>query len=427
MGSEEDSVKKEVIILDFGTSKVVALVADTKDSRHLNIIESKSVSGQLKDSENVEKIYDGYLNGEWNNKEVLPLAIKSVLEAISANIYPNADYICGVPAEFSYITVVETTHDISGSAQLVTKKDVLDLIVKAKNELDSKAKENSAYGDSFLAYSGPAWFYVDGKRTLEPIGKRDRSIKVKYAGIYVKRAFATDVSNAIKALGVKNRCAFLPSIVGVAPLFLSQSDLLKPVFILDIGYSSSVLFAYQGETPIYQKTINYGGADFQLALLNGINAHQKETGGRLINFDEAAKFKMNYSFAEIDSDKFIEIKDSDTINVEITNSQVKSYIEPVVEKLCKVVNEEIKNSGIPYSSGEPVYITGGGLIMNTDAKNYLNKKLDYVVRVFDKQLSKCEEAFNSSAVATLRTALQKIDENRRSNGLAMVLKNLFGG
>lgn len=420
-------MKKEVIILDFGTSKVVALVADTKDSRHLNIIDNKIVTGQIKTEDNKYKIYDGYLNGKWNDFDTTQVAIKNVLENIRADLYPNADYICGVPAEFSFIEVVETTYEFSGSAQLVTKNNVLDLIKKAKSELEEKAKQRDDYADSFLAYSGPAWFFVDSKRTLEPIGKRDRAIKVKYAGIYVKREFANQVSKAIKELGIKNRCAFLPSTVGVAPLFLSQSDLIKPVFILDIGHLSSVLFAYQGETPIYQKTINHGGGDFQLAILNGINAYQKERGGKLINFEEAGKFKKNYSFAEGMSEKKLEIADSDTITVDITNGKVGEFITPQLDEFCKIINEEIKASGIPYSSGDPLYITGGGLIMNEDAKQKLNQKLDHVVRIFDKQLSICGEAYNSSVVGVLRTALQKIDENRRANGLVTALRNLFGG
>ncbi len=57
-------MKSTIAVLDFGTSKIVSLVAETSGTQRCDII-GAGISA-----------YDGFMNGEWNNPALLNESIQ---------------------------------------------------------------------------------------------------------------------------------------------------------------------------------------------------------------------------------------------------------------------------------------------------------------------------------------------------------------
>ena len=145
-------MKNTVAALDFGTSKIVALVAETSGRQRCDIIGAGTV------------IYDGYMDGRWNAPDQLNDAISNAVKAAEEQSHVRIrDVFVGVPGDFSQVRTVEAKVELQGADPRVTERDIAMLLDKATNELTDIRGS--------IIHRSPAWFIVDdGKKTLEPMG-----------------------------------------------------------------------------------------------------------------------------------------------------------------------------------------------------------------------------------------------------------------
>ena len=89
-------MKTMVAAMDFGTSKIVALVAETSGRQRCDIIGAGIAT------------YDGFMEGQWNAPHLLNDAIsKAVHEAEEQSHNRIREIHVGVPGEFSTVKTVE--------------------------------------------------------------------------------------------------------------------------------------------------------------------------------------------------------------------------------------------------------------------------------------------------------------------------------
>ena len=102
-------MKSTIAAIDFGTCKIVTLVAETSGTQRCDII-GAGISA-----------YDGFLEGEWNNTMLLNEAIqKSITEAETQSKRKIREINVGVPGEFTRVDAVETSVTIQGADPRVT-------------------------------------------------------------------------------------------------------------------------------------------------------------------------------------------------------------------------------------------------------------------------------------------------------------------
>ena len=102
--------------MDFGTSKIVALIAETSGQQRCDIVGAGTVT------------YDGYLEGRWNAPDQLNTAIEDAVRAAEEQAHSRIKEIfVGVPGDFSQVRTVEVKVELQGADPRVTEKSLNDL------------------------------------------------------------------------------------------------------------------------------------------------------------------------------------------------------------------------------------------------------------------------------------------------------------
>ena len=97
-------MKTTVTAIEFGTSKIVALVAETSGRQRCDIVGAGTV------------IYDGYMEGRWNAPDQLNEAIAGALKAAEDQSHTHIKEVyVGVPGDFSTVRTVEVKVDLQGA------------------------------------------------------------------------------------------------------------------------------------------------------------------------------------------------------------------------------------------------------------------------------------------------------------------------
>ena len=151
-------MKTVVSAMDFGTSKLVALVAEANGRERCDIIGAGTA------------LYDGYLDGQWNAPSELNNAINNAIhEAEEQAKVRIRDINIGVPGDFCTVRAVEAKVDLQGADPHVTIKDIDELFERATQALGEVRGQ--------IIHRSPAWFMVDdGEKTLEPMNAYERHV-----------------------------------------------------------------------------------------------------------------------------------------------------------------------------------------------------------------------------------------------------------
>ena len=117
-------MKNMAAAIDFGTSKVVTLVAESGGYHRCDIIGAGQVP------------YDGYIDGYWNTPEKVDDAIRDSIQEAEAQSHRHIREIhVGVPGEFCRVYVTETTLQLQGVDPHVTPADVERIFAMADPEI----------------------------------------------------------------------------------------------------------------------------------------------------------------------------------------------------------------------------------------------------------------------------------------------------
>ena len=102
-------MKKATAVLDFGTSKVLVLLAEESAYQKVTITSAGMAQ------------YDGFMNGEWNAPSDVSDAIASAVEAAEKKVGTHIKEVyVGVPGEFVRVYVIESSVALQGADPKVT-------------------------------------------------------------------------------------------------------------------------------------------------------------------------------------------------------------------------------------------------------------------------------------------------------------------
>ena len=166
--------------MDFGTSKLVALVAEANGRERCDIIGAGTA------------LYDGYLDGQWNAPSELNNAINNAIhEAEEQAKVRIRDINIGVPGDFCTVRAVEAKVDLQGADPHVTIKDIDELFERATQSLGEVRGQ--------IIHRSPAWFMVDdGEKTLEPMNARGYELRAMISFVIADQFFIDDVRARFK-------------------------------------------------------------------------------------------------------------------------------------------------------------------------------------------------------------------------------------
>ncbi|MDY5730280.1 MAG: hypothetical protein SPL05_01915 [Eubacteriales bacterium] len=408
-------MRSTVTAIDFGTSKVVTLIANPRDTG-INDCDVVGV-GSVK--------YEGYINGQWIAPEELYTAIKDSMDAAQKQAglkQKITEVFVGVPGEFSEIRVFNVKLEIQGADPRVTSEHIDEIFTIAEENFNRVAARemnpNNTMVKNVVVHRSPAWFIVDGeKKTLEPVGLKAREISALVCFVTTSLVFTNHMNYVLNELGYKV-VGYFSSLMGQTRLYIPEAERDNMAVLVDVGYLGTDVVICEGDAILFQEKIAIGGGHLAVALASGLNIPMNE---QLEDLKRRYQFKV---FAGQGVDYQIQSQDSTQIN-HYTQEELDVHILPVVDELCTKINEAILSSGCNLSADNKIYLTGGGLAKNKGSKDYMQSKLSRPVVDLPNVTIKLTEPYFSSAMGLLDIIITDSQLNHTDSGIGGFFKKLF--
>ncbi len=397
-------MKSTIAAIDFGTSKIVTLVAETSGTQRCDIVGAGIA------------MYDGFLEGEWNNAVLLNEAIgKSISEAENQSKRKIREVNVGVPGEFTRVYAVETTVTIQGADPHVTARHVEKIFANADKQLSPVR--------GVVVHRSPAWFMVDGgKKTLEPVGLKGTELKALVSFVVADAFFLDDVMARLRDMNI-TVSGFFSSSTGEAMLYLLEEDRDRTAILIDVGYLCTDVMAVEGDAVIFQKTLPVGGGHIAADVAEGLS----------IPLASAEQIKREYVYGISTITQSYQVSSGEGVKSEtFTQEQVAEVLEPRVDEIAEMIKGCIEDSGVKLGSWSTIYLTGGGLSLNRGGRDYLAGKLDRPVRETIKRTIKLSSPIYASAMGLMDLIIDTVESRSASaggvsGGVKEFFRNLLGG
>jgi len=388
-------MKNMAAAIDFGTSKVVTLVAESGGYHRCDIIGAGVVP------------YDGYTDGYWNTPEKVNDAIHASIQEAETQSHRRIHEVhVGVPGEFCRVYVTETTLMLQGVDPHVTPGDVERIFAMADQEIQPVR--------GVIIHRSPAWFMVDdGKKTMEPVGIKGSTLKTFVSFIVADEFFLNDINRRMQSMGIEV-AGFFSSPMGEALLFLPPEDRDRTAVLIDIGYLNSEIMAVEGDALVFHKVIPIGGAHITVDLTYGLEAPMTM----------AEQIKRSYIFGMPGGDT-IEAVGENGRPMSFSREDIARVLEPRVDEIAEMIREELNHSGVRLGSWSNVYLTGGGLALMRGGREYLASQLERPVRAPTPKAAKLNSPVYSSALGLMDLVFETIEQQVENRGVLDKLKGLF--
>ena len=389
-------MKKATAVLDFGTSKVLVLIAEESAYQKVTITSAGMAQ------------YDGFMNGEWNAPSEVSDAIASAIEAAEKKVGTHIKEVyVGVPGEFVRVYVIESSVALQGADPKVTSADVEKLQRQATEMLDRPT--------GVIIHRSPAWFKVDGgQKTLEPVDQKGSTLEGMIGFVLADQFFINDVTERLKELGVEVR-GFYSTSVGEAMQMIPFEERDHTAILVDVGYLSTEVMAVGGDALIWQKVLPVGGAHITLDLTYGLEKP----------FDMCEKIKRAYTF-NAPKNTQIEVQGENGQMESFSGEQVSMIIDARVDEMLEMIDDAVKKSGIRLGNWSNVYFTGGGLMPMNGARVYAAGKLARNVREAAAKTVKLKPAqIYASGSGLLELVYNTIEQEEQDEGLFDRIKRVF--
>jgi len=401
------NMKTTVTSLDFGTSKIVTLVAENSGAQRCDIVGAGIVT------------YNGFLEDGWNNPAEIDDCIREAIsQAEQQSHHKIREVNIGVPGAFTKVYVTEARVSLTGADPHVTANDVRAVFKKATENLGLETLPGE------IINSSPAWFRVDdGKKTLEPVGLKGRELTALISFVIGNRFFLDDVTTRLRNMDIKPK-HFFSTPAGEAMLYLPEEDRDRTAVLIDIGYLNTEVMAVEGDALIFHKCIDIGGGHIAADLSEQLDISFK-------NAEEKIKQPFVYSMSATPETYEIPAMNEQPAR-SFTRDEVAPIITARVDEIAAEIKKALEESGVKLGNWSNVYLTGGGVAFNRGGKDYLSSKLGRPVRDTPKRTVKMSSPIYSSTMGLMDLIIDTMEQQRQpASGVAGKLgeffKSLVGG
>lgn len=404
-------MKTVAAAIDFGTSKIVTLLAESGGFNRCDIIGSGTVP------------YDGYADGEWNSPEKLSEAIRSSINAAELEAgqggarHKVREVYVGVPCEYIHVISAEGEVNISSPDGRVVDDDLDNVQDAAAEQLDL------ARLDGCVIHRSPAWFSVDGgKHTMSPVGTKGGVLRASVTFILADKYFIADIRKRLGEMDIKV-LAFLSPALGEALQLMSIEDRDRSAVLIDIGYLNTEVSVVEGDAITYHGVLPLGGGDITADLAQGLR----------IPMRAAEQIKREYIFMpdEFDPEGDHEVQLEDGSRIVFTRADVQEIIEARVDEIADLIGQTIEEARNYLGARSQVFLTGGGLAIMRGGREYLAEKLRRSVKAPLAKTAKHNSPVFASALGLVDLVFDSIEQQAVQNDsffgrIAGGVRNLMG-
>ena len=374
--------KTQIAAIEFGTSKIVTIVAQNRGIDRLEFVGTGTVP------------YDGYQEGDWNTPgQMIQRTRDSIAAAeLEANDKIKEIYV-GVPGE--YIHVCSAEAEIELTEEGVTE-EALDLVQDAAADALKIAEQGG-----LVLHRSPAWFQVDdGKKTMEPSG-HGGVLRACTSFIIADPVYIEDIKEILGALDI-TILGFLSPTLGESLLLLSIDDRDRVSVLIDSGYLNTEISVIRGEAIIYHAVLPMGGGHIADDLATSLR----------IPMRAAEQIKRSYVFNpdEFDQDSLSEVYDARGRRLTFPRETVSKCVVRTMDELCDMIDKTLQYDTLDLlGARSQIYLTGGGIGMMRGARDYLAEKIGRPVKAAAPRTAKLNSPVYSAALGLVDLTFNSIE------------------
>lgn len=390
--------KTQIAVIEFGTSKIVTIVAQNRGIDRLEFVGTGTVP------------YDGYMNGYWNTPAQMRQRTRDSIAAAELEAKDKIrELYVGVPGE--YINIVSAEAEIELNEDGVTDES-LELVQDAAAETLHIAEMGG-----MVLHRSPAWFQVDdGKLTMDPNG-HGAVLRARTSFVLADPQFIQDVAKILGDLDITIK-GFLSPTLGESLLLLSVDDRDRVSVLIDCGYLNTEISVIQGEAIIYHAMLDIGGGHITAELATQLH----------IPMRAAEQIKRAYVFFpdEFDQSDNMEVYDARGRKLSFSREMVSKPVERVMDELCDKIARTMQGD-VDQLLGprSQIYLTGGGIALMKRARDYLANKLGTPVKPASPRTVDMNSPVYSAALGLMDLTFDSIErEEEQRDGFG---DKLFGG
>ena len=393
-------MKTQIAAIEFGTSKIVTMIAQAGSMDRLDIIGSGTVP------------YDGFSDGDWNTPGQMIQRVGDSIAAaeLEANSKIKEIYV-GVPGEYIHVSACETEVELPEGA-------VDDAAINAVQDAAADLLHISEMG-GLVMHRTPAWFIVDdGKKTMSPGGKRGTRLKAMTTFVIADPQFIEDVSEMLGQHDI-TILGFLSPSLGESLLVLSLEERDRGALLIDVGYLNTEISVVEGDGIVYHAILPRGGGHITGDLSAELH----------IPMRAAEQIKRNYVFNpdEFDMDSFSEVYDDRGRRKTFPREVVGRIIEDSFKELTDMIAMTLSNDAEQYlGKRSQVYLTGGGIALMRGAREALAAAIGRPVKVSAAKSSKLNSPVYAAALGLADLIFDSIEAQGESDEkIGSRIKNIF--
>ena len=392
-------MKTQIAAIEFGTSKIVTMIAQSGGMDRLDIIGSGTVP------------YDGYSDGDWNTPGQMIQRVGDSIAAaeLEANAKIKEIYV-GVPGEYIHVRSCETEVELP--------EGVVD--EAAINACQDAAADMLKIGESggLVMHRTPSWFIVDdGKKTMSPGGRGTR-LRALTTFVIADPQFIEDVSEMLGQHDI-TILGFLSPSLGESLLVLSLEERDRGALLIDVGYLNTEISVVEGDAIVYHAILPRGGGHITADLAMGLR----------IPMRAAEQIKRNYVFNpdEFDMDSFSEVYDESGRRKTFPRKVVGEIVDQSFKELTDMIDMTISNdAGQLLGKRSQVYLTGGGIALMRGARESLAAAIGRPVKISAAKSSKLNSPVYASALGLADLIFDSIEgQAEAEENLGSKIRSMF--
>ena len=391
-----------IAAIDFGTSKIVTVVAQSGGLSRCDIVGSGTVP------------YAGFSDGFWNEQDyVLDTVRESITAAeLEANTKIHEIYV-GVPGAFVHVMCGEAEYDLPEAGPIT--EDAINMV---QDMVADKLHIGSDGG--YVLHRSPAWFSIDdGKKTMVPIGNHGSRIRACVSFIVADPEFIEDAKMFMGAMGI-TILGFLAPVLGQGILLLSLEERDRVAALVDVGYLNTEISVFEGDAIVYHAILPEGSGFITGDLMQKLR----------LTTEEAEQIKRAYLFNpdEFDQDDFYEVYDENGRRIAFPRANVARVVEAQMNELCAAIDKTFKSDAMRFfGPRSQVYLTGGGITLMRGGREYLADKLGRPVKVPVAKTAKLGSPVYASALGLVSLIFDSIEnqEGEEPTGLFKKIAGMF--
>lgn len=373
---------KYVSVLDFGSSKISVMIAESGINNTFNILGTG------------ENEYAGFYNGSFVEPEKLYEAIANCVVKAETNSGLKIEKLhIGVPAEFTFV-------ECKNSSVAFNKR--LKIGDEELGDLFDLASRDVKHEGATIISRSPIYFLLDDNRkVIDPKGEVSTRLSGQISFVLADNKFIETIDDIIKNMGIRE-VEYVSSSLAESIYLLDPQVRDSGAILIDVGYLTSFVALVKGDGIISLNQFSVGGGHISADLCQVLNISFKEA--------ENLKRKVVLSLMATDTD-FYEVTVNGNVtpvSAKLTNEIVSARLDMIVDLINRCL---LKMKGNAYL---PVFITGGGVCLLKGGKDYISKGVGENVEVLSSSVPQLSKPTYSSVLGLLDIALKEMKSQKKN-------------